>query len=297
MAASVQQSVGGEFRPTEQDKRFQFAAAVAGDGYYVDRIMGEPHFKIRATTDTNTAASATNFALDLAAEGLTAATGALTSASSGAKKITRDVIISAIATNGANRYKWRQRQRVGVDDSGNAILIGPVEFLTDCYARYVATTNGSTTTVEVAAECKAPAWWDGSAPVAGAFNGAGVSTVQWLGGDAPVGVLTPCGGQFNSSNGAAITDQGHCHQRNVSLTNGTSDLQLFSSDGTEAMGSVGAGRVEAEAYIEPPMAVELFVDTATTPDRLLVCLVGISSDVVTWQVDVTIGDPIFAVLV
>jgi hypothetical protein len=295
MAASVQQSVSGSFRPTEQDKRFQFAAAVAGDGYYVDRIMGEPHFKIRATTDTNTAASASNFALDLSAQGLTAASGALTSASSGANRQTRNVKIDVVAYNGANRYKWSQRQRVGVDDSGNLILIGPKVFLTDCYARYVATTDGSSTTVEVAAECKAPAWWDGSAPVAGAFS-SGVSTVQWLGGNAPVGVLTPCGGQFNSSDGAAITNQGHCHQRNVSLTNGTSDLQLFSSDGTEAMGSVGNGRIEAEAYIEPPMAVELFVNTTPTPDTLLVCLVGIASDVVTWQVDVTIEDPFLAVL-
>jgi hypothetical protein len=43
--------------------------------------------------------------------------------------------------------------------------------------------------------------------------------------------------------------------------------------------------------------VELFVNTTPTPDTLLVCLVGIASDVVTWQVDVTIEDPFLAVLV
>lgn len=295
MAASVQQSVSGEFRMPDQDKRFQFAAAVAGDGYYVDRILNQPHFKIRATTDTNTAASSSNFALDLSAEGLTAATGALTSASSGANRQTRDVIISVVAYNGANRYKWKQRQRVGVDDSGNCILIGPVEFLTDCRASYGMTTADGSATTEVAAECKAPGWWDGAAPVAGAIA-SNTLTIQWLGTNAPVGVLIPGSCEYTDA-AAAAADARSLQHGAVSLTNGTSAVFISDVASPTAATFANASAVRATAFLTPPMSVELFVNTTPTPDTLLVCLVGISSDVVTWQVDVTIGDPFLAVLV
>ncbi len=296
MAASVQQSVGGEFRPTEQDKRFIFAAAVAGDGYYVDRIMGQPHFKIRATTDTNTAAGSSNFALDLSAEGLTAATGALTSASSGANRQTRNIFIDVVAHNGANRYKWRQVQRVGVDDSGNAILIGPKTFLTSQRAVYEATvTAGATPSTTETANCRAPEWFDGAAPVAGA-GASGDISVQWLGTNSPVGSIQPISINSTQDGAAAANALAAAWTRNHSLTNGTSDLCLISNETTNADGPL-AGVVTAHVDVTPPMSVDLFVNTTPTPDTLLVCLVGIASDVVTWQVDVTIGDPFLAVLV
>lgn len=295
MAASVQQSVGGEFRPTEQDKRFIFAAAVAGDGYYVDRIMGQPHFKIRATTDTNTAASSTNFALDLSAEGLTAATGALTSASSGANRQTREIFIDVVAYNGANRYKWCQKQRVGVDDSGNAILIGPVTFLTDCRATYGMTTADGSATTEVAAECRAPAWWDGAAPVAGAIA-SNTLTIQWLGTNAPVGTLIPGSCEYTDA-AAAAADARSLQHGAVSLTNGTSAVFISDVATPTAATFANASAVRATALLTPPMSVELNINTTPTPDTLLLSLVGISSDVVTWQVSVTIGDPFTAVLV
>lgn len=292
MAASVQQSAGGEFRPAEQDKRFIFAAAVAGDGYYVDRIMGEPHFKIRATTDDNTAASASNFALDLSAEGLTAATGAVSSASSNALRQVRDITIDVVATNGANRYRWQQRQRVGCDDSGNMILIGPKIFLTDCHAKLETAVGGSGTTTTETANCKAPAWFDGAAPAVGALS-SGVATLNWLGASSPCGSLLPLDANFAHAT-ASVANTRVCAHHNASITTGVTTAVI--ADLATPSASAADGTLTAGAIITPPCSVELFVNTTPTPDTLLVCLVGIASDVVAWQVGVTIGDPFLSLL-
>ncbi len=291
MAASVQQSVGGEFRPTEQDKRFIFAAAVAGDVYYVDRIMGEPHFKIRATTDSNDAASSSNFALDLSAEGLTAATGAVSSASSNNLRQVRDILIDVVATNGANRYRWKQTQRVGCDDSGNMILIGPKTFLTDCHAKLETTVGGSGTTTTETANCKAPAWFDGVAPAVAPLS-SGIATISWCA-NSPVGSLLPLDANFAHAT-ASVANTRICAHHNATLSNGTSSAVI--ADLATPSASAVDGVLTAGAIITPPCSVELFVNTTPTPDTLLVCLVGISSDVVAWQVGVTIGDPFLSLL-
>lgn len=296
MAASVQQSAGGEFRATPDDPVTLFNKAMAGDVYSIRRLQKLSHFQIRATTDTNTAAGSSNFALDLSANGLTAASGALTSASSGANRQTRDVIIDVIAYNGANRYKWQQKQRVGVDDSGNAILIGPKTITTSCRAVYEATvTAGATPSTTETANCRAPEWFDGAAPVAGA-GASGDITVSWLGANSPVGSIQPISINSTQDGAAAANALAAAWTRNHSLTNGTSDLCLISNETTNADGPL-AGVVTAHADVTPPMSVDLVVNATPTPDTLLLGLVGISSDVVTWQVDVTISDPFLAVLV
>lgn len=290
MAASVQQSVGGEFRPQTNDPLYNFAAAVGGDVYATQRVLGQPHFKIRSTTDTNTAAGSSNFALDLSAEGLTAAAGAL------AANQQREIRIDVVAYNGANRYKWSQKQRVGIDGSDNLVLVGPKTFLTSLRAVYEATvTAGATPATTETANCRAPEWFDGAAPVAGA-GASGDISVSWLGAASPCGSIQPISINSTQDGAAAANALAAAWTRNHSLTNGTSDLCLISNETTNADGPL-AGVVTAHADITPPMSVDLFVNTTPTPDTLLVCLVGISSDVVTWQVDVTIGDPFTAVLV
>jgi hypothetical protein len=289
MAASVQLSVGGEFRPSTNDPLYNFAAAVGGDVYATQRVLYQPHFKIRSTTDSNDAASSSNFALDLSAEGLTAAAGAL------AANQQREIFIDVVAYNGANRYKWSQKQRVSIDGSSNLVLVGPKQFLTDCRATYGMTTADGSATTEVAAECKGPDWFDGAAPVALPIS-SNTLTISWLGTNSPVGTLIPGSCEYTDA-AAAAADARSLQHGAVSLTNGTSAVFISDVATPTAATFANGSAVRAHALLTPPMSVELFVNTTPTPDTLLVCLVGISSDVVTWQVDVTIGDPFTAVLV
>lgn len=248
-------------------------------------LLHEPaDFNVRCTTDNNDAASATNFALNLSDAGLTVASGALRANEQ------RDLFVSVMAANGANRYRFRTRQRIGVSN-GELVLVGPTEFLTNCRATYGMTTADGAASTEVAAECQGPAWWDGAAPVAGDIAN-NAMTIQWLGTNAPVGSLIP-GAVEHQDAAAAAADARSLQHGGVSLANGTSAIYISDVASPTAATFSNASAVRAQAVLTPPISATWLIDTGSTPDELLLCPVGISSDVVTWDISVLIGDPIF----
>lgn len=288
MAASVQLYTVGEFKAERLSRMQRIVKAVDGNEYYLRRLDKAPHFNIRATTDTNTAAGASNVAINLASKNLTAALGAL------ASNETRDITVDVLAANGANRYRWRQVHRVGFDGT-NPTVIGGKQFITDCYATYGMTTADGSATTEVAAECQRPAWWDGAAPVAGTIS-SNAMTIQWLGTNAPCGILLPGSVEYTDA-AAAAADARSLQHGAVSLTNGTSAIFISDVASPTAATFANASAVRTSAMITPPISVELGTDTTPTPDELIFSLVGLSSDVVTWDVSITIGDPILLALV
>lgn len=288
MAASVQLYTVGEFRAERLERAGRVMKAINGDEYYLRRLDKAPHFNFRSTTDTNTAAGASNIAFNLSSNGLKASNGSMLANEA------RDIFIDVIAANGANRYRWRQVQRVGLSGT-DPVLIGGKQFLTNCFAFYGMTTADGAATTEVAAECIRPEWWDGAAPVAGAIA-SNAMTIQWLGTNAPVGTIVP--GMVSHFDAAAIAGDARALQHgNVSLTNGTSEIFISDVATPTAATFTNASAVRASALITPPVSVELGINTTPTPDEMIISLVGLSSDVVTWDVSVTIGDPVYLPLV
>ncbi len=280
MAAFVRTGFTNNFRNLDPDARQWLFDAQAGGSEdsrkSMQQLLRQPHFIIRGTTDTNTAA-ASSPVLSLNDEGVSFPANTY-----------RDIIVETVAANGSNCYRYCTRQRVlgGTDPT----LKGPERYLTDCVARYVATTDGATTSVEVAAECVGPEWWDGAAPVGGAFSG-GAATVQWLGTNAPVRFLTPLTCQNGLTAAATAENLIAMIQRAINLTNGTSELAGVDITGTEAAG-IGAGRIEASAFLTPPVHSPVLIDTASTPDEVFIGALGLSSDLVTWNIQVFVGPAI-----
>lgn len=242
----------------------------------VNQILGQPDFIVRGTTDSNTAAASSSV-ISLNDNGV-----------SFPANTTRDILVQVVAQNGANRYSFTTRTRIlgGSDPT----IAGPERYTTDCVARYVATTDGSTTSVEVTAECIAPEWWDGAAPVGGAFSG-GAATVQWLGTNSPSRFLTPLTVQNNLTAAATAENFVGMIQQTISLTNSTTVLAGVDITGTEAVG-IGAGRIEATVFITPPVHAPVLIDTVSAPDEVFIGALGISSDVVTWTFRIFVGDAI-----
>lgn len=288
MAASVQLYSVGSFDAARLTLNQRLQKAIDGQEYHLRRLHGLPHFNIRATTDTNTAVSSSNFAIDLSAQGLREATGAL------AANETRDIYIDVLASNGANRYRWRQVQRIGLTSS-EPVLVGGKQFLTNCIAQYGMTTADGSATTEVALECVRPEWWDGAAPVAGAIA-SNALTIQWLGTNAPAGSIVPLGCQHHDGGGAAA-DARSLQFGSNSLTNGTSEIFISDVASPTAATFTNSSAVRAACIITPPMSVDVVINSTPTPDTILVGFAGISSDVVTWDVSITIGDPILLALV
>lgn len=247
----------------------------------LNQILRQPDFIITGTTDTNTAA-ASSPVISLSDNGVTFPANTY-----------RDILVEVHAGNGSNAFRWMTRQRVlgGTDPT----LKGPERYVTDCTARYVCTTDGSTTSVEVAAECMQPEWFDGAAPVAGAFS-SGAATVQWLGANLPSRTLTPLTCQNNLT--AAATNENFIAmiQQTISLTNSTTVLAGVDVTGTEAA-AIGAGRIEATVCITPPCHAPVLIDTVSTPDEVFIGALGLSSDLVTWVVKVYVGDLVALTLV
>lgn len=288
MAASVQLYTVGEFKAERLALAARMQKAVDGNEYYLRRLDKQPHFNFRSTTDTNTAAGSSNIAFNLSSNGLRAANGSMLANEA------RDILIDVVAANGANRYRWSQMQRVGLSSS-DPVLIGGKVFLTDCFARYGMTTADGSATTEVAAECLGPAWWDGAAPAAAAIS-SNTLTITWLGGNSPVGVLIPGSCEYTDA-AAAAADARSLQHGAVSLTNGTSAVFISDVATPTAATFANASAVRATAFITPPVSVELTINSTPTPDEMIISLVGLSSDVVTWDVSVTIGDPIYLPLV
>lgn len=238
------------------------------------KIQGLPQFEIFGTTDSNTAA-ASSPVINLTDEGVTFPAN------------TRRIIrVHTIGFNGANRYEFVTEQRVmGATDP---TLQGPERFLTECDAVYGFTTADGTTTTEVAAECIGPEWWDGASPVSGNVA-SNAFTIQWLGTNSPVRVLLP--GDVENFDAAAIAADARSFQHgNVSLTNGTSDVFISDVATPTAANFANASVVRVRAKLLPIIQTPVLIDTATTPDKVFIGALGISSDVVTWVIRVFIGD-------
>jgi len=258
-----------------------FGDAGADSRKSVSQILGLPDFIIDGTTDTNTAA-ASSPVISLSDEGVTFPANTY-----------RDIIVETHAGNGSNAYRYVTRQRVlgGTDP----VLKGPEEFLVDCVAHYGFTTSDGTTTTEDATACIAPAWWDGSSPVAGNVSSNAI-TIQWLGTNSPVRLLLP--GYVNNFDAAAAAADSRVYQHgNVSTTNGTSDI--FVSDvATPTAANWSSGSVvRVSARLFPPITSSVIIDTASTPDEVWIGALGLSSDVVTWRIRVFVGDLIALTLV
>lgn len=241
------------------------------------KLYGGAQFEIFGTTDTNTAA-ASSPVLNLSDEGV-----------SFPANTTRDIEIETLAFNGANRFRWRTRQRIlGATDP---TLAGALQFLTDCRAFVEVTTDGSTTSVETA-NCRAPAWWDGATPLIGAFS-TGQGTISWLGANNAVGSLVPIGANHAPTTPGTVANDKFICQAAVSLANGTSQMNTVGGTTDFALG-LAAGTLQATAFITPPLDVPVLIDTATTPDKVFIGALGLSSDVVTWSIKVFVGDLVSA---
>lgn len=271
MAAAV---ITGTSRPGTAEIA-NLIAALAYDRTALSRLFGTAHFHVSATTDSNTAAASSPL-FNLSDNGVEFPADT-----------ERTITVSVLAANGANRYRFVTQQRVL--GGTNPTLKGPEVFLTNCRAVLTATLSSGTPTV-VAAETYGPAWFDGAPPTAGAFS-SGDSVITWLGVSSPVRALTPLGGVVAPTS-ADVTDAIVTLHSVTSLTNGTSTLTTGTYEGTEVEENPADGRVVAEAILYPPVHAPVLIDTVSTPDEVFIGGLGISSDVVTWEVDIFVGDPV-----
>lgn len=196
------------------------------------------------------------------------------------------IYLEVMAANGANRYNFWAVQRVL--GGTNPTLKGVQRFLTECEAFYGFTTADGTTTTEDATACIGPEWWDGASPVAGNVT-SNTATIQWLGGNSPVGLLLP--GSVNNLDAAASAADSRVYQAgNVSLTNGTSDIFVSDVATPTAANWSNGSVVRARARILPPIECIAIIDTAPTPDKVFIGAKGLASDLVTWEVHVYVTD-------
>jgi hypothetical protein len=280
MAAFVAtQTINNYIDRNKLDDSKRFKDAYQGDAGDVSRksinqINGQPDFIILGTTDTNTAA-ASSPVISLSDSGVTFPTDHY-----------RDITVFTTAANGSNAYRFWTRQRIL--GGTNPTAKGPEEFLTDCLAHYGFTTADGTTTTEDATSCIAPAWWDGASPVAGNVASNAI-TIQWLGTNSPVRLLMP--GWVNAFDAAATAADSRVYQHgNISATNGTSDIFVSDVATPTAANWPNGSVVRTSAFIMPPVHAPVLIDTATTPDEVFIGALGLSSDVVTWDVRVYVGD-------
>jgi hypothetical protein len=275
MAAAV---ILGTKRPG-QDEYSNLIASLGQDRDQLARLFGKAFRRIEATTDTNTAAASSPI-ISLSDEGV------LFPANT-----ERLVTVAVMAANGDNRFNFVTQQRVlgGTDPT----LKGPETYLTDCEARLVTALGSSgTTTTETAALCKAPQWWDGAAPAVGVFS-SGLATAFFLGGTGtpalPCRAIVPLGAEFSHAT-SSIANSRLVAMHNPAVAD--SSIQLAIADLATPSASAADGTLVARALVLPPIHAPVLIDTVSTPDEVIIGLLGIASDVVTWIVDVYISDPI-----
>lgn len=245
------------------------------------QIYRLPDFVCEGTTDSNTAA-ASSPVISLSDEGVSFPANTY-----------RDIIVETHAANGSNCYRFKTRQRIL--GGTNPTAKGPEEFLTQCMAWYGATTADGAATTEVAAECIAPAWWDGASPVAGAIA-SNTLTIQWLGTNSPVRVLIP--GMVSHTDAAAAAADARSFQHGAeSLTNGTSAVFISDVATPTAATFSNASALRVSALLLPPVHTPVLIDATPTPDEVVIGALGLSSDVVTWVIRVWVSDPIVLPLV
>lgn len=280
MAAFVQTGLIDNYldrNKLDDSKRFKDAhQGDAGDvsRKSVNNINGQPDFIVTGTTDSNTAA-ASSPVISLSDRGVSFPADHY-----------RDVTVFTTAANGSNAYRFWTRQRIL--GGTNPTAKGSEEFLTNCWAFYGATTADGAATTEVAAECMGPGWWDGAAPVAGAIA-SNTLTIQWLGTNSPVRVLIP--GMVSHTDAAAAAADARSFQHGAeSLTNGTSAVFISDVATPTAATFSNASALRVSAFLLPPVHAPVLIDTASSPDEVFIGALGISSDVVTWDVRVYVGD-------
>lgn len=245
----------------------------------LQRMFGAPFRHIDATTDSNTAAASSPL-ISLSDEGVAFAANTI-----------RKVSVAVVAANGANRFMYATEQWIlgGTDPT----LYGPETYLTDCSA-VLSTVLGSsgTTTTETAALCKAPGWWDGAAPAIGVFS-SGLATAYFLGGTGtpalPCRAIIPQYAQFSHAT-SSIANTRMVGMHNPAVAD--SSIQLAIADLATPSASAADGTLTAQARVFPPVHSPVLIDTASAPDEVFIGALGLSSDLVTWSVDVFIGDAI-----
>ena len=256
------------------DEIAQLIAALSYDRTALSRMFGTAAYHVSATTNSNTAAASSPI-LNLSNEGILFPTDT-----------ERLITVAVLAANGANRYRFTTQTRVL--GGTNPTIVGSERYLTDLSASYGFTTADGSATTEDASACIGPEWWDGAAPVAGAVA-SNAFTVQWLGTNSPVRLLLP--GVVSHFDAAAVTaDARTCQHGNVSLANGTSDVFISDVATPTAANFSNGSVVRAYAKLFPPVHCPVLIDTSPTPDKVFIGALGIASDVVTWEVDVFIGD-------
>ena len=284
MAAFVALETVNNYRGIANGSRRHLREAFDGGSSDADRslarVMGEPHFVIRGTTDSNTAAasspviSLSDYGVDFPADHV------------------RNVVVDTLAWNGANRYRFVTSQQVL--GGTNPTLKGRERFLTNCVAYYSATTADGTATTEVAAECIGPEWWDGADPVA-ADASSNAIVVSWLGGNAPARLIIP-GGVSHTDAAAAAADARSFQHGVTSLANGTTTVFVSDVATPTAANFSNASAFRASAMLYPPIHTPVLIDTSATPDEVFIGALGISSDVVEYYIRVYLEDPVRALL-
>ncbi len=262
-----------------QDEYENLIAALGQNNLQLSRMFNRPWKRFEGTTDSNTAAASSPI-VSLSDEGIEFPADT-----------ERLITVAVMAANGSNRFTFVTQQRVL--GGTNPTLVGPEQYLTDCEA-VLSTVLGSsgTTTTETAALCKQPAWWDGSAPAVGAFS-SGLATAYFLGGTGspalPCRGIIPLGGHFSHATSSIA------NSRLVALHNptvATSSLDIAIADLATPSASSADGTLTLRARVLPPVHCPVLIDTGATPDEVFLGALGISSDVVTWVVDVFLGDPL-----
>jgi hypothetical protein len=279
MAAFVQVgSIAGSFDPNQLALSTRLMRALQNQDTNADaelrKVLQKPTFTIQGTTDTNTAA-ASSPVINLSDQGVLFPANTF-----------REIIVDVVAFNGSNRWNFVTKQRVlgGTDPT----LQGPLQFLTDCSASYGFTTADGTTTTEDATSCIAPAWWDGASPVAGNVSSNAI-TIQWLGGNVPAALILP--GDVQNFDAAAVAADSRVYQHgNFNATNGTTDVFVSDVATPTAANWSNGSVVRINAKVFPVMQAPVIIDTASTPDKVFIGALGISGDVVTWNIDVYVGD-------
>jgi hypothetical protein len=262
-----------------QDEYANLIAALGQDRDQLARLFARPWKRFEGTTDSNTAAASSPI-VSLSDEGI------LFPANT-----ERLVTVAVMAANGDNRFNFVTQQRVL--GGTNPTLVGPEEYLTNCEARLVTALGASgTTTTETAALCKGPAWWDGAAPAVGAFT-SGLATAYFLGGTGtpalPCRGIIPLGATFSHAT-SSIANTRVVGMHNPAVAASSIDLAI--ADLATPSASAADGTLTARAFVLPPLHAPVLIDTGSSPDEVFIGALGISSDVVTWIVDVFISDPI-----
>lgn len=254
-------------------------AALGQDRDQLARLFGKSHRRVTCTTDDNTAAASSPI-LNLSSEGF-----------SFPANTERLITVAVMAANGDNRFSFVTQQRVL--GGTNPTLKGSEIYLTDCEAVLVTALGASgTTTTETAALCKAPGWWDGSAPAVAAFS-SGLQTAYFLGGTGtpalPCRAILPLGAEFSHAT-SSIANTRKVGMHNPAVA--TSSIDLAIADLASPSASSADGTLIARARVLPPIHCPVLINASPDPDTVFIGALGIASDSVAWIVDVFVGDPV-----